>query len=78
MAKIENKYTYNVKGGCVSGVFNIYQDRNGALRLLMGNSHIELTFSQINDLKIDVYELIDFNYNEFIKYYNQKALDEKV
>ena len=43
MEKIENKYTYNVKGGRVSGIFNIYQDRRGALRLLMGNRHIELT-----------------------------------
>ena len=74
MAKIENKYTYNVKGGSVSGVFNIYQDRKGALRLLLGDRHIELTFSQINDLMINVHELIDFDYDEFIKYYNQKIL----
>ena len=78
MAKIENKYTYNVKGGRVSGAFNIYQDRKGALRLLMGNRHIELTFSQINDLMISVHDLIDFDYDEFMNYYNQKTLAEKV
>ena len=78
MAKFENKYTYNVKGGRVSGVFNIYQDRKGALRVLMGNRHIELTFSQINDLMISIHDLIDFDYDEFMNYYNQKALAEKV
>ena len=74
MAKIENKYTYNVKGGRVSGVFNIYQDRKGALRLLMGDRHIELTLSQINDLMISIHDLIDFDYDKFLNYYNQKAL----
>lgn len=78
MAKTENKYTYNVKGGRVSGAFNIYQDRRGALRMLMGNRHIELTFSQINDLMISVHDLIDFEYDEFMNYYNQKAVEEKV
>ena len=75
MAKIENKYTYNIKGGRESGIFNIYQDRKGALRLLMGNRHIELTFSQINDLMISVHDLIDFYCDEFMNYYNQKAVD---
>jgi len=76
MAKIENKYTYNVKGGRVSGVFNIYQDRRGALRMLMGNRHTELTFSQINDLMISVHDLIDFDYDEFMNYYNQKRVNQ--
>ena len=67
---MKNKFTYNVKDGSVSGVFNIYQDRKGALRLLMGNRHTELTFSQINDLMINVYDLIDFDYDEFMNYYN--------
>ena len=72
MKKAENKYTYNIQGGSESGVFNIYQDRKGALRLLMGNTQTELTFSQINDLRISIHDLIDFDYNEFMKYYNQK------
>ena len=76
--KIYNKYTYDVKGGRVSGVFNIYQDRRGALRLLMGNGHIELTFQQINDLMISVHDLIDFDYDEFMNYYNQKSVAEKI
>ena len=77
MKKVENKYTYNIKGGSESGVFNIYQDRKGALRLLMGNTHTELTFSQINDLMISIHDLIDFDYNEFMNYYNQKEVVEK-
>ena len=75
---MKNKFTYNVKDGSVSGVFNIYQDRKGALRLLMGNRHTELTFSQINDLMINVYDLIDFDYDEFMNYYNQNAVAENL
>lgn len=71
-SNFENKYTYKVKGGKVSGGFNVYQDKKGALRLLMGDKHIELTFTQINDLMIGVYELIDFDYDGFMKYYNKK------
>ena len=78
MKKVENKYTYNIKGGSESGVFNIYQDRSGALRMLMGNRHTELTFSQINDLMISIHDLIDFDYNEFMNYYNQKEVVEKI
>ncbi len=77
MKKVENKYTYNIKGGSESGVFNIYQDRRGALRLLMGNRQTELTFSQIHDLMISIHDLIDFDYNEFMNYYNQKEVVEK-
>jgi hypothetical protein len=44
----------------------------------MGNRHIELTISQINDLMISVHDLIDFDYDEFLNYYNQKALAKKV
>ncbi len=77
MAKFENRYTYNVKGGSVSGVFNIYQDRKGALRLLMGDRHIELTFSQINDLMISIHDLIDFDYDEFLNYYKKALANER-
>jgi len=72
MAKIKDKYTYSVKNGYTSGVFNIYQDKRGGIRLLMGNKHTELSLSQINDLMISVYDLIDFDYDSFMNYYNQK------
>ena len=67
--KIYNKYTYDVKGGSVSGTFNIYQARNGAIMLLMGSKVSILSYSQINELDIDCYELIDFNHDDFVNYY---------
>lgn len=72
MKKIENKFTYNVIGGSVSGAFNVCQDNRGAVMLQMGNMLTELSLSQINDLCIEVYELIDFDYKHFVKYYNLK------
>jgi len=77
MAKT-NSYSYKVKDGRMHGIFNIYQDRKGALRIVMGNSHTELTFQQIVDLGINVYALIDFEYNDFMNFYNQKAVAENV
>ena len=67
--KIYNKFTYDVKGGSVSGVFNIYQARNGAIMLLMGSKVSKLSYSQINELGIDCYELKDFNHDDFVNYY---------
>ena len=67
--KSYNKYTYDVKGGSVSGTFNIYQARNGAIMLLMGSKVTALSYSQINELDIDCYELEDFNYDDFVDYY---------
>ena len=72
--KTKNRYTYNTKGGFVSGDFNIYQARTGAVMLLMGVAVVKLTFSQINDLGINVYDLIDFDYEDFMKYYNQNQV----
>ena len=67
--KIYNKFTYDVKGGSVSGTFNIYQARNGAIMLLMGSKVSVLSYSQINELDINCYELIDFNHYDFVSYY---------
>jgi len=67
--QIYNKFTYDVKGGSVSGTFNIYQARNGAIMLLMGSKVSALSYSQINELDINCYELIDFNHDDFVNYY---------
>ena len=66
MTSKENYFTYNIQGGSVKGFFNIYQAKNGKLYLCMGSVHTSLTKEQIeNDLKIDVYSLIDFDYDSY-------------
>lgn len=54
----------------VKGCFNIYQAKNGAIVLLMNNRITILSSSQVSDLSINVYELKDFDYNNYIAYYN--------
>lgn len=68
----EGKYQYEGSHGEThKGAFNIYQARNGAIMLVMGSSTTPLTMSQINDLSLDVYSLMDFDMDDFQKYYNK-------
>ena len=76
MAKTNN-YSYKVNDGRRHGAFNIYQAKTGAIMLLMANSYTPLTLKQVNDLTINVFNLIDFEYEDFKKFYNQKAVEEK-
>lgn len=76
MAKTNN-YSYKVNDGRRHGAFNIYQAKTGAIMLLMANSYTPLTLKQVNDLNINVFNLIDFEYEDFKKFYNQKAVEEK-
>lgn len=66
----ENKYTYQVQNGRVRGDFNVFQARNGLVFLLMGRGQIPLSYDQISILGIDVYSLIDFDYELFKTAYN--------
>ena len=63
------KFEYESGATKFKGAFNIYQARNGAIMLLMGTKISALTYSQINDLNINCYELADFNDDAFQKYY---------
>ena len=65
-----NKYSMEVNQGMVKGFFNIYQGRSGKIFLMLNNSITELKESQINDLKLDIYELIDFDYDLYRKAYS--------
>ena len=67
--KIMGKFEYETGDIKFKGAFNIYQARNGAIMLLMGTKISALTYSQINELNIDCYELEDFNHDDFHKYY---------
>lgn len=52
------------------GNFNIYQAKKGAIILLMGTSCIQLSYSQVNNLPINLYSLDDFDHDLFLKFYN--------
>lgn len=62
------KYEINEKN-TVKGNFHIYQSRNGAIQLMMGNCVIALTKEQVEKLHIDVYSLQDFDYDKYKEYY---------
>jgi hypothetical protein len=63
------KFEYTSGDTKVKGAFNLYQARNGSIMLLMGSKVSALTYSQINDLNINCYQLADFNHDDFSKYY---------
>ena len=63
------KFEYQSGDTKFKGAFNIYQARNGAIMLLMGSKVSALSYSQINELDIDCYNLKDFNHDDFLKYY---------
>lgn len=68
----DNSYTYKTRRGRVRGAFNIYQARNGRIYLAMGNRYTELSHQQVHDLMIDVFELADFDYDDYKKAYEQE------
>ena len=63
------KFEYQSGDTKFKGAFDIYQARSGAIMLLMGSKFTELSYSQINELDINCYELIDFNHDDFVNYY---------
>jgi len=63
-------YRYNTSNGTSKGVFNIFQDKSGFIRLLMGNADTILTKKQISELGIDCYSIIDFSHDDFMTAYN--------
>ena len=64
-------YEYETATGKARGDFKIYQGRNGAIYLLMGNRQTALTLQQIEDLSLDVYQLINYSHNDYLSYYHQ-------
>ena len=69
--------TYQYTHGNVTfkGSFNIFQTKNGAVMLVMGNNAAILTYDQISALNIDCYLLNDFDYDLFEKYYNLQNIE---
>lgn len=69
---MKSQFNYKTRSGFTKGMFNIYQSRSGGIYLLMGSSHTLLTLEQINDLCINCYELLDFDIDNFNKFYKVK------
>ena len=63
------KFEYQSGDTKFKGDFNIYQARSGAIMLLMGSKFTELSYSQINELDIDLYSLEDYIHDDFVNYY---------
>ena len=58
----------------IKGDFDIYQARLGGIILKLGNLITELTIQQIGELKIDLFELLEFNDELYrLHYYNYTA-----
>lgn len=65
-----NKCQWEGRTGKISTSFNLYQARNGAIYIMLGNSATKLEYKQIEELKINVYEDIeDFDFSDFKKHY---------
>lgn len=62
-------YKYLSNGTTRKGSFNIYQAKNGAIYILIGNNAVPFTLDQINKLYIDCYSLEDFDIDKFNQYY---------
>jgi hypothetical protein len=65
MKKRKSQFCYETSTGFTFGFFNIYQSRHGEIVLAMGNAHTVLSYSQVHDLQIDIYSLLDFDYDDF-------------
>jgi len=65
-----NQFSYKTNtDSIISGYFDIYQSRSGAIRIVLGNSHATLSLRQIKKLNIDIFELCDFDHDLYKKCY---------
>ncbi len=69
-----NSFSYKTGRNTVTkGFFNVYQAKSGAIYIQMGITITKLLESQITDLGLDVYSLIDFSHDDYIKHYKTEA-----
>ncbi|MBD5554868.1 MAG: hypothetical protein HDQ95_05840 [Roseburia sp.] len=53
--------------------FNVYQARNGAICISSGSSYTKLSKKQIEELRICVYDIEDFDYEDFKRHYENEG-----
>ena len=73
MSEAKGSYKFWSGNVRISGDFQIYQARSGAIIMIMGKVNTTLTLQQINDLGIPCYELDDFCKDSFDHYYRPQA-----
>lgn len=64
-----NSYCFTSGTLTKKGAFSIYQNIKGAIVLSMGNSYTVLEHQQVQDLNICVYDLLDFDHDNYKEYY---------
>lgn len=67
-----NTFCLSLNKGIQSGPFNIYQARNGGINLYLNHRHTQLSHSQIEDLRIPVHELRDFDEKSYKSFYENE------
>lgn len=65
------KYTYETSRGKASSAFNVYQARNGGIYITMGGMATKLSSEQITELNIYVYDLKDFDIDDYREHYGR-------
>lgn len=68
--KKNNYCTFKTQRGITQADFKFYQARNGKIFIVFGAGLAALTLTQITELKLDVYSLLDFDIDLFKKAYN--------
>lgn len=68
--KHQGTFCYPIANGVAKGLFNIYQGKYGGVFLTMNYEGIQLTPGQVDQLKIDVYALVDFDHDLYQQAYS--------
>ena len=72
-----NYYTYEgERNTSHTGYFLIYQARDGKIYITMGNNSAPLTKEQIDILGIHVFDLMDFDYDDYQKAYKGRLVPQ--
>ena len=72
-----NKYCYEIKDGKCKGYFKIYQAKNGSIQLMMNNYNTTLSVQQILDLNMNPLDLLDYDHDKFLEFYEVEDSNEK-
>lgn len=63
------EFSYQTKTGYCKGRFNVFQNIYGAILIAMGDNTTTLTHQQVEDLGINVYDLNQFDHEDYLEYY---------
>lgn len=64
-----NQFEYEANGQKHSGFFSVYQNRQGAVMLVMWNKSVPLSLEQIESLGLSIPEIHDFDAKRYMEFY---------